>query len=408
MIDQNYSELIDTGWDKTDQFKLPLDAGPLYEPRALWEIFSIDTSVEQPVGPQRVLSTPRFWKNGSKHSVTLTHLLLAPVGYLLREVEANAPLSLETFDNAMGIINKMQVQIQAPFRQYFTRQAISVPSFSGSPAGEPSMRYGRFLTQAASSGPLGISRWMFPKPYWLPRKGAVRFELSAVPNSRMLNNFPGVLTPYEVAFNEQYPNGGRFRMASRSQQGTVPLTVDGNANVWPTGPNATPLDAFGPSATPSPLQSASAWPAGGAFRGADWKRQETGRGVTRGWLDGFTVHLDQIAYDAILEAQIPLFHPTVTSLRVAPLSLRVGTRCKTTNGGTQEWWWRPGAPLGLVCPTITPAAVHVLDQPITLAQGDSLELEIQSPAPITIPQVGPLSPTYNIGASLCGYASVES
>lgn len=413
---REYNELIDCGWEakapgEPGGFRLPKDAGLLYEPRVWWEQFSIDSGVSsQALGPRRVKSNPNFWRNGSRHNVVLTHVLMAPVGYVLRELTATAaPAAIETYDNAMGIISKMAVQITAPFRNRFSKRSVLVPGYTGEPAGAPSMRYNP-ATGAQSSGPFGVSRWMFDKPMWLGRKGTVQYDLSAIPNSALLQNEPSLLTPYEINFEEQFIAGNRFRMYSRHFTGELPLTLNDSVPreaVFPAGPNATPLDAFGGNPTPAPVQSQAMWPPQGKFPTSDWKRQESSRGAPRGWLTAFDVHMNQIAYDERIISDIAALFPLITNIRTAPLDLRVGSRARTSGGGTNEWWWRPGCPVGLTCPTLTSAQVYQLDEPISVAPGDTLELEVQAPGPVTFPQVGELAPIYNIGVSMAGYAEVE-
>ncbi len=91
---------------------------------------------------------------------------------------------------------------------------------------------------------------------------------------------------------------------------------------------------------------------------------------------------------------------------ISPLALKTPVRARMHNGGTGNWWWRPWAPLALVCPTITPAQVYDLPEPITLRPGDDLEIELQTPAPITI-GLANVRPQYTVGVSLCGYAAIE-
>jgi hypothetical protein len=82
------------------------------------------------------------------------------------------------------------------------------------------------------------------------------------------------------------------------------------------------------------------------------------------------------------------------------------TRARTRNAGTQEWWWREGAPLVLVCPSMTPGLVKRLEDPIWLGPGEQLMVEMEAPDPIVVGEET-LAPTYNVGLSLCGYAVVE-
>ena len=48
-------------------------------------------------------------------------------------------------------------------------------------------------------------------------------------------------------------------------------------------------------------------------------------------------------------------------------------------------------------------------EPITLGPGDRLDLEVTTPGPVTIAgEEEPINSVYQIGVSLCGYASIEA
>jgi hypothetical protein len=90
--------------------------------------------------------------------------------------------------------------------------------------------------------------------------------------------------------------------------------------------------------------------------------------------------------------------------------LKTGVRARTTNGGSNAWWWRNDhegwAPVALVTPDITPANVYRLPKPITLEQGDGFELELEVPGPIVIEDTL-IEPTYTVGVSFTGYATIS-
>ena len=88
--------------------------------------------------------------------------------------------------------------------------------------------------------------------------------------------------------------------------------------------------------------------------------------------------------------------------------LELGTRIRTTNGGSKEWWWREGAPLCLVFDTVTPATVYKMPYPITLGPGDTLDVELVVP-PLPAGAVGgtALQHQVNTGISFNGWAAIE-
>ncbi len=117
------------------------------------------------------------------------------------------------------------------------------------------------------------------------------------------------------------------------------------------------------------------------------------------------VHMDQIGNDNALANENAAFD----GVPIAPASLRMGSRVRTTNAGSGEDWWRPGAPLALTLDTITPAAVFMLPFPITLTPGDTLDVELVIPGvppPAVLPPLE-VQRAYNVGISLNGWAAIE-
>lgn len=383
----------------------------LYEPRALWEVVSVDSAEPDFSRGQnaqalqaQITLRGREWRNASRYPVTLTHLLMCGVGYTMREQTAT-PVDLTTYHNSMAVLPTIGVRVSAPFRKHFTRMPyIDTWGWVPEPAGEPTTRYSDVAT---ASGLFGISRWDFDKPYWIPRKGTLHFELGTIgePDLAYVNApSSGNRDPVAfVNFEQQYPAGGVYRMSSRMVEGTVQFGAA--LGEWPSGPITTPADAFGNRVVAqSTLQ---AWPGAiSTLTNNEWDKQEANRGSDRSWLTGFNTFIDQILYDDSITGAADA---GANGQRVAPISTRMGTRCKTTNGGSNQEWWRPGCPLALVSPTITPATVHRLEKPIVLAPGDQLEVQLLVPNPQAIAGASPptLSPTYNFGISMTGYAEIQ-
>jgi hypothetical protein len=106
--------------------------------------------------------------------------------------------------------------------------------------------------------------------------------------------------------------------------------------------------------------------------------------------------IDQRLYDQRLCAQFG------AASRPSPLALRTGTRIRTTGTGSQNYWWRPGAPLALVFDHITPALVMRLSDPITLPPQDQLDVEMEFPG---VP--GSADTNFHVGVSFNGFATIE-
>jgi hypothetical protein len=137
------------------------------------------------------------------------------------------------------------------------------------------------------------------------------------------------------------------------------------------------------------------------FSSRDWRGDEAARGVTHKELRGFGFGIDQIDYDDHLQG---VAGNVVPGQPVTPMASKLGTRCKLNTGGSGEWWWEPGAPLSLVAPTLGPAQVYEFHEPIKLAKGEALEVNIEVPSTINVERI---PQQYIVGVSMLGYAIVE-
>jgi hypothetical protein len=133
------------------------------------------------------------------------------------------------------------------------------------------------------------------------------------------------------------------------------------------------------------------------INGRSFKEQAPNRsGAAK--LTGMRIMYNQITYDNSV---------TIGTYGTDPpevLSNRIGTRARNISG-TNEWFWRPGAPLSLVLDTITPALVYSLPRPITLGPGDTLDVEMNFPGVLSAQYEEDVP--FQIGVSLNGFAAIE-
>jgi hypothetical protein len=124
-------------------------------------------------------------------------------------------------------------------------------------------------------------------------------------------------------------------------------------------------------------------------------------------LTGFSVGFAQDELDAAFIAQ--------SSSIAGPLSTTTYSRIRTRNGGTQDYWWRDGAPLAICTPTMTPGTVSKLNRPLALQPGEGFKLALPAALPagsLDLPYVAgsseatPAEATYYI--AFCGFAAVEA
>lgn len=371
-----------------------------HEPRALWTVVRQQAAATEATKNTALVRVNKdHFRNTSRYPMVLTHQLVCAINYLYRQYVATPVNDITDVQNSMAIQNLVEVYISAPYSLHYTQRLGPISLNPAEPRAMPSMRYS--LASPFASSPFGISRWTFDKPLVLPSKVGVDFDLSGmacpaqfavtVPNTRMT-----------IAFDEASSGifGGNNRM---TEQPGVPTVGSGVSLLWGRQQSNLPFgaDQFGFTAAPQSFTD-QLWPPQLSFQANRYNRQNTNRGQSHNFLTGFGVLLDQINADVTLNGTAA---PTGGN-QVAPLSTRIACRARTRNGGSGEWWWRPGAPLALVTPTITPAIVQKLAEPITLNPGEELEVEMQFPVGPTISDTD-YRPTYTIGMSFTGYAVIE-
>lgn len=357
----------------------------------------------------RVVVPPDDFRNTGPYPITLTHMIVSGVGYAFRQIDTPAapiPVPAAGFvQNSLCAMNLVEVLISAPYSQYFYRKDMPLVPWNQVPQGDAGMMY---TTTPYASSLHGVTRWSFDKLLRLPRKATIQFDVSAY-------NIPGIqgladdLNVYlATAFEEQHTGmfNGNNRLSPRVRLPVADPGGGAQGDPWyPRGGPPVPIDGWSAAAG----EVTTTFPREGQFRGDVWNRQETDRGQKDSHYAGFTVMLDQIEYDEAIHALGGNF----ANQPVAPLSQKVATRARITNGGSGQWWWRPGAPLSLVCPTINNAGlVHQLEQPIVLGPGERLEVELQAPIgqlfSVTTSSVNvQIRPYFNIGLSFTGYATIQ-
>ncbi len=386
--------------------------GILYEPRAYWDVQALDTA-NLPIGvPGRVVFDRNNFLNGEPYPVTITRLLFAPISYILREHQNGVPISAATYHaGGAAAFTRSQLRISLPQRQHYNRREILLPSWAATPTWEPNMRGVAGLGYASSLW--NVCRWEFEHPLMLPRLGTLEIQLANIDAP----NFAGFQDLGEVDFtvgvmegpllDHPASPGGRplFNGNLRQHPRAILRYSDGTAD-----PRLQFVDPnFGGGAFGSPGIPILAPP--NQFFSPDTQlsaREYDQQNITQSGstpVNGFAVQIDQIDYDDQVN-NVPL-PGNVAGNPIAPLALKTPVRARTTNGGSKAWWWRPWAPLALVCPTITPAQVYQLPVPITLEPGDNMEIQLEVPAPITI-DGNDIFPTYTLGVSLTGYAAIEA
>lgn len=361
-----------------------------YEPRVFWS-----TKMAQASGlPRRTFAFPQeHFRNISRFPIRLTKLLLSPVGYLTRSY---GTATAADYGLCMAALARAQISIEYPRGYSGQRRPMPTTLFKAEPTADPSPEV--TATPEASSL-FGVSRWDFDVPYIVPKDYQVPLELSGVRTYDTLGILPQALRMNRAFFERTRSWILGHVVGIPGLLGTVP-----NGAAFPGGPQ--PLEA--PDGAIFPVLSSNTpalWGPGGAFPGGEWSRQRANRGLPYTEVTGFAVHIDQVLFDDTAAAGIAALG--YTDVRMAPVAQRVITRCRTVNAGTGERWWRDGAPLSLVTPTVNPSAlVRTLEDPIVLGPGEAINVSLTLPETYVIDETT-IDPLFSIGASLAGYAVVE-
>ena len=381
--------------------------GLIYEPRAFWSVHQVDTADN----PSGLITLPRAdFLNGEPFPVNLTHLTFAPINYTFREFSDGAPIDAATYHNNGAAALRSEIFISAPQRQSYSRRTLQIPAWTPRPRWEPQIS-GTATPWASSLW--GMSRWDFEHTMVIPEQGSLEIQLAGIsmPLGVQVPPDPADVPQFSIAVYEgpqpgkadqpgRLLNPGNVRIHERSDLRFLEARVGAVGVVAPLPFEG---DGFGVSAlSVGAGVSSQFWPPDQQLSAREYDSQNATQGGSTP-VTGFAVHIDQIEYD---DEAINTDFAAANNQPITPLSLRTAVRARMHNGGSGHWWWRPWAPLGLVCPSWTPAQVYKLPVPITLTPGDNLEIELQTPGPITIGGVA-IDPLYQIGIGLCGYAAIE-
>ena len=399
--------------------------GILYEPRALWSIESVDTAS---IANGRVLFPRNDFLNSGKYPIVLSEVLLAPVNYhyITADAGVDPPTGVLNYHiDGVSALGFSQLLINAPQRQAYSRTVIPMTSWPAEPRWTPTIRgidlAGTGTEENYPSSIWGVTRWDFAHPMIIPKLGTLEIALSPfnyaldtpeVADLRQVNFAIGVSEGPPPASSAPGRVGnfpGNLRVHPRSilryYEETSPFRTSGQGGTGiPAQSQQRQVFDFAPESVGGPLTTTQQWPSDQQLSAREYDRQNASEAGSTP-VHGFGVQIDQIDYDDFtVNDEGPV--AGMTDQPISPLAMRVATKARMRNGGTGEFWWRPGAPLALVQPTMTPALVYRLPQPITLAPGDTLDVELQVQRPVTI-GANTIEQKYNLGLSFCGFAAIE-
>ncbi len=370
----------------------------IYEPRALWSVGRIDNSAGSGGAvPSRLLLPLGDFLNGESWNVTLSHVLVDAVGYAFDIYSDAGTLTSANFrNNRAAVLEFARVKVGVRRRHYWNRRHYEatllgdVPSATG-PA--------RVEQGAVFTGPdvHNAFLWDFSREKWamkIPRSASMFYQLSGY----RLPNIGGVTLPTaprgRIAIYEgpHEGRGGGARYHGNVRYADVPIQATANPVLG--------TDGFG---APALSDTVATFPPVSRFNARAFSQQEVGGYGPSSLVTGMGISIDQADYDAALQQATTAGAQGI----IASLGSQIGTeaRMSLSQGGSGALFWEPGAPLSLVSPTKTTARVYRLLEPVVLAPGDGLEVEIEVPDQVEV-ALEPRPTIYQLGVSLTGYAEV--
>lgn len=365
----------------------------VHEPRVLWssvEYSTLETTTRRP--RTRVVFRERDFLNGEHYPITLRHLLI------------DAPALFDTFtpfvpgpytrQSRAAWLANVELSFRVRGVSNFSRFNISPRGVGEVPTDEPRGNGGALGVQT-SARLFNAYRWTFTKPMNLPSDAVVDFELGGLLAIDGTQNLP--VDYFPTATLALHQKGGGFANGSARTQ-RVPLIPTDQQRL------DFPVDAYsiannylgGPAGIP-------AFPPQSRFNARVFQSQNPNGAGSASVMKGFSVAIDQQLWDA--EAALAASVIGQGAIGSVGAILPARARVARGNGGSGAYWWRDGAPLSLVCPTMTTAHVYPLPAPITLEPGQALEVVATMPQP-TIFEAEPLDTRYALAVSFAGEARI--
>jgi hypothetical protein len=371
--------------------------GIYYEPRALWGSALLG-SAQNPRGSGLVQGVSPFetnaFYNGERYPYTFTHVIMQwcePGGFLAYNTpRLGAQVGVSIGKKGMARFGKSNppfllnpIPVQEPLNPDAALRT-----------GLPTINTCRWEFEHACVVPADTQLEIMvgarlPTPTDTTAS-TVTADVNLYAPSTAPANFPGnAFTAQQLNITQLTVNAAQNRFAAQSRALTQLLVSEAGGEFTP--PPATPFAGYtgGTETMPFPPRSQLS-PVSSLRQKANYTAPAR--------LGGFSVTFDERGLDpAEREA-------------IGPLAATTPIRIRSRNGGTGAFWWRDGAPLSIVSPTMSPAHVSRLSMPLSLAPGEAFEVTL-------LPQLG--APLNGISSddedldpglfyiSFCGFAAVQ-
>jgi hypothetical protein len=402
--------------------------GALCEPRVLWGMGLIAGLQPEDDNPYVSVLLPGrdSYLNGERWPIVLTHMITlaqSPSGFAFvgSDVVNQMPIELGGLGTSRYSVGQVRGLVSPlasgesiePLDVLANDQAPLHALFDPTRPAETAR-----LPQGRIRSVQNLVRWDFEHTLKLPPAAFVEMQLSGrVPTVIDTRTVP---TEADVNFYASAPREGAQFPASALTRGRFAidqLTVPA-AQFYYNQAAFTGQDAEGvPLGFPvRPFENliggpqSQLYPSGQVFTSRQAVQQKATYDLPMN-LAGMSVAFQQDALDRVMHAGTGTVPGTLAATTYA--------RMRSRNGGTQNYWWRDGAPLAVCMPTITPGVVSKLDRPMALQPGEGFKLTLPrdfDPASLRLPfdgtEVGDRTRfpagflVYYI--SFCGYAYVEA
>lgn len=387
--------------------------GLLYEPRVLWGM-GLVTRLDDGDGVVNVRMPGRdSYLNGSKWPIVLTGMITlaqAPSGYgsVGASLMSQLPIELGALGGSRYSFGRVS-GLASPVASRESQESVYTLSPDVPPLNQLASGV---VPEAQLRSVQNLARWDFDHTLKLPPAAFLEMELSgraptiidtsAVPVTADINFYAGgqggrANWPGNTLTRTNFAIAQATIAAAQTYYATPGATIqtDGGPVLF----NALPFQGFTGGA------ERALYPARQKFTSRDAVQQKGNYDMPTD-LSGFSVGFDQSALDEALG---------ITQM-AGPLSATTYVRARSRNGGTQDYWWRDGAPVAICTPTMTPGVVSKLDRPLALQPGEGFKLTLPSdfdPSTLKLPFGGTTADDFQLNQcvfyiSFTGYAVVEA
>ncbi len=399
--------------------------GYTYEPRVLWGRMLRERVTNQQGVVVSETFTPfdrEHFYNSQRWPIVLTHMNL-----LSKPLEGATPFGiLDDFSSPEIAMPKVRISKMgsAPFS---VMDQIGAIGWEGTTNSGPRARDAHSLTLASFLDGFNTVRWDLELPLTIPDRGMVQFDISGIPPIFEFGPDPqDTLTVVARSTFQFFENATAPQQTPGNTRSFVTdriLTMSERDCKHFTSPTATQVlsDIANAEAglNPFALGTSTTWDNGYGMPGRQFIARQASVNRPSSISSMTATFAKLLNVGEITDPRRLYFMPGQDGSTPRAFTARqnltqsIYTRARVQQGGTNTWWWREGAPLALVMPTITPCPVYRFPKPITLGLGEGLTVTGEIPTdglyPATSFESGDDEFTYESHAlyvSVCGYACI--